>query len=319
LFVFATSDDNDEYSTPFVTFFIVGICLLVFCYERTLSKADLQIFLNTYGFSAHDYVMGKHGIDRFIGALKATFGFWGGFKWVSVVTSSFIHTNIVSLVWNLWLLLLFGKNVEYAMGPVRYFSFYILAGMLANFVQAFMGPDITLLDFGFSGLDWQSGLISLILGSGASGAVNAVIAAYVMYFPNAIINFKIIQNQMDAAIWNYRDELSVRSSRCLPIAFLAYPLFVALAYCTAVNLFPVYFSPWPQVGGFLWGMLLAMLLKDPEVLLEADARKKFPTPDSDPPIETPYGEHPPRPTLAEMRKKGVEEAEKIKKERGWVD
>ncbi|MGB9521911.1 MAG: rhomboid family intramembrane serine protease, partial [Anaerolineales bacterium] len=68
---------------------------------------------------------------------------------------------------NMWVLFIFGDNVEDRMGSGRYFLFYIIGGLAAAFTQAIIDPT------------------SKVPAIGASGAIAAVLGAYFLLFPNA--------------------------------------------------------------------------------------------------------------------------------------
>jgi len=74
-------------------------------------------------------------------------------------------------------LYVFGDNVEDAMGHVKYLIFYLLCGMLAGlshvFTMFFLGQDL------------------LVPSLGASGAISAVLAAYMRLFPGKHVHLWI--------------------------------------------------------------------------------------------------------------------------------
>jgi membrane associated rhomboid family serine protease len=81
----------------------------------------------------------------------------------------FIHGGIIHILGNMWFLWIFGDNVEDKIGHLQYLIFYLLGGMFSAVFQGLFSP---------------SSNIPLI---GASGAVSAVLAAYVCFFPHARI------------------------------------------------------------------------------------------------------------------------------------
>src|SRR3546814_416137 len=89
--------------------------------------------------------------------------------WSSDVCSSdlFLHADWAHLLGNLVFLLIFGLPAERVMGPWRFLLLFLVGGCLANFVAvlAIGAPDRLII--------------------GASGAVSAVIGAYLALFPNA--------------------------------------------------------------------------------------------------------------------------------------
>ncbi|MBV8848798.1 MAG: rhomboid family intramembrane serine protease [Methylobacteriaceae bacterium] len=88
---------------------------------------------------------------------------------VTLLTGMFVHANIAHIFGNMLFLWVFGDNVEDAMGTARYLVFYLICGIVAALTFAAMVP---------SG---QSPLI------GASGAISAVAAAYLLLYPKARI------------------------------------------------------------------------------------------------------------------------------------
>ena len=91
---------------------------------------------------------------------------------VTVFTSMFMHASIVHLAGNMLFLWIFGNNVEDALGRVRYFIFYILAGLAATALQT----AITLATSP-SGSDLPN--------LGASGAISGVLGFYLILLPTA--------------------------------------------------------------------------------------------------------------------------------------
>ena len=82
-------------------------------------------------------------------------------------TALFLHADWAHLLGNLVFLLIFGLPAERAMGPWRFLALFLLGGALSNLVAVlFAGtPDRLVI--------------------GASGAVSAVIGAYLALFPRA--------------------------------------------------------------------------------------------------------------------------------------
>jgi membrane associated rhomboid family serine protease len=81
-------------------------------------------------------------------------------------TSMFMHGDFNHLIGNMIFLWAFGRRVEDACGPWRFFLFYLLAGMVANMGYGILTPSDT-------------------PGIGASGAIYGVLGAYLILFPAA--------------------------------------------------------------------------------------------------------------------------------------
>ncbi|MGH8928459.1 MAG: rhomboid family intramembrane serine protease [Acidimicrobiia bacterium] len=87
--------------------------------------------------------------------------------WFSVVASIFFHGSIGHLISNLWVLIIFGNNVEDAFGHVPFLIFYMAAGLVASGAHIFIQADSTLPVVG------------------ASGAIAGVMGAYAVLYPRA--------------------------------------------------------------------------------------------------------------------------------------
>jgi membrane associated rhomboid family serine protease len=94
---------------------------------------------------------------------------------VTALTSMFMHGDWLHLIGNMLFLWIFGNNVEDALGKVRYVAFYLLGGFAATAVQT-----VVTLSFGTQA-DAQ------IPNLGASGAVSAVLGAYLLLLPRASV------------------------------------------------------------------------------------------------------------------------------------
>ena len=84
---------------------------------------------------------------------------------LSVLASVFLHSSILHLLGNMWVLRIFGDNIEDAFGHLAFLLFYVMAGTVAVLGFVLVNPRFT------------GPLI------GASGAVAGVLGAYVVLFP----------------------------------------------------------------------------------------------------------------------------------------
>jgi rhomboid family protein len=94
---------------------------------------------------------------------------WG----VAAITSMFLHGSWSHILGNMLFLAVFGKNVEDAFGHLQYLAFYLVGGLVAGATQTAM----TLL-FGTAG---DARVPTL----GASGAIAAVLGAYLVLYPRS--------------------------------------------------------------------------------------------------------------------------------------
>ncbi|HSV72796.1 MAG TPA: rhomboid family intramembrane serine protease [Chthonomonadales bacterium] len=89
--------------------------------------------------------------------------------WFTVLTSMFLHANLLHIGGNMLYLWVFGNNIEDALGRVQFIVFYLAGGALAAAAHIASGPG------------------SDIPAVGASGAVAAVMGAYLLLYPNAAV------------------------------------------------------------------------------------------------------------------------------------
>jgi membrane associated rhomboid family serine protease len=90
--------------------------------------------------------------------------------WLSVLTSMFLHGSLLHLGGNMLFLWVFGNNVEDRLRTLGFAVFYVVGGVVASFAQVLVDP---------------SSPTPVI---GASGAIAAVMGAYLIWYPNARVN-----------------------------------------------------------------------------------------------------------------------------------
>ncbi|SRR5713226_283677 len=87
----------------------------------------------------------------------------------TLVTSMFLHGDLLHLIGNMVFLLVFGRKVETQLERLNFFAFYFVTGMTASLAHTLMEPDSS---------------VPLI---GASGAISGVLGAFFIYNPRARI------------------------------------------------------------------------------------------------------------------------------------
>jgi membrane associated rhomboid family serine protease len=97
-----------------------------------------------------------------------------GMDWITLLTAVFLHAGWEHILGNMVFLWAFGPEVEDAMGPVRYLAFYLLGGVVANLAQIALAPTSTDLTLG------------------ASGAIAAVMGAFIITYPQDRIKTLLI-------------------------------------------------------------------------------------------------------------------------------
>jgi membrane associated rhomboid family serine protease len=105
----------------------------------------------------------------------------------------FMHAGWVHILGNMLFLWIFGNNVEDALGHVRFFFWYLAAGVAAMAAQTFVT------------VHWATRQDASIPNIGASGAIAGVLGAYFVLLPRArvltLIFFGIILIREIPAFW----------------------------------------------------------------------------------------------------------------------
>jgi membrane associated rhomboid family serine protease len=93
--------------------------------------------------------------------------------WLTALTSMFMHGSWLHIAGNMLFLWIFGNNVEDRMGRVKFIAFYLLGGFAATALQTWVT------------FNWGSSGDAQIPNLGASGAISAVLGAYILLYPTA--------------------------------------------------------------------------------------------------------------------------------------
>lgn len=88
-----------------------------------------------------------------------------------LVTYGFLHGNLAHIAFNMFGLWMFGRDIERAMGPRRFLTYYLTCVIGAGIVQLIVAVV-------------QGGIYPTI---GASGGVFGLLLAYALFFPNRMI------------------------------------------------------------------------------------------------------------------------------------
>jgi len=145
-----TADETPRRRTPWVTWGLIVVNVLIFVYEL-LQGQDLEQFIMRWGaVPAYIADTANHPM-----------------AWLTLLTSTFLHGGWLHLIGNMLYLYIFGDNVEDRLGHLGYLVFYLSAGVLAGLAQVL------------------TSLGSTIPGVGASGAIAGVLGAYLVMYPRA--------------------------------------------------------------------------------------------------------------------------------------
>jgi membrane associated rhomboid family serine protease len=136
---------------PAINLMLILINVLAFLYEIQMDPSALKEFIFEWGL-----------IPARLLSDPST-------AWVTIFASMFLHGGWFHIINNMWVLFIFGDNVEARMGGIRYLIFYLLSGVAAVLLQTYILP---------------TSAVPMI---GASGAVAGVLGAYLILFPHSRI------------------------------------------------------------------------------------------------------------------------------------
>jgi membrane associated rhomboid family serine protease len=153
-------DANPTRGRPIVTIALILACVAVFLAELGVEadggSAALERLFRQWGLVPRDLTEALGGSAHALSRELPT-----------VVTSLFLHGGWIHLGGNMLYLWIFGNNVEDRLGPVRFGLFYLFGGVVASATQVIVDP---------------SSSTPVV---GASGAIAAVLGAYVVLYPRA--------------------------------------------------------------------------------------------------------------------------------------
>lgn len=152
-----------------------------------------------------------------------------GQDWITILTAMFMHAGWAHILGNMLFLWVFGPQIEDVMGPLRYVAFYLLGGLAATFAQIVIDP------------------ASMVPNLGASGAIAAVMGAFLITFPNDRIRTILFLG------WFYRVTL-VPAIVLVGLWFLTQLLSEVGALAQVQSGGVAYMA---HIGGFIFGALLA--------------------------------------------------------------
>jgi membrane associated rhomboid family serine protease len=210
------ADESPRRYVPVINYLLIVINIVAFFYQPVDPEAK-KLFFNSYGLIPSNV---SHFPPDFL-------------VYTSIFSSMFIHADIMHLLGNLLYLWIFGDNIEYVLGHLRYFVFYIVVGIGAALMQILFIPESS---------------IPMI---GASGAISGVLGAYLVKFP--------------------RNRVSILLFFIIIIRIIKVPAVLAIGLWVLFQLYNLYFSgagleqggvAWfAHIGGFISGFILIKLFE----------------------------------------------------------
>lgn len=219
------SDQDVKGAGPgYVTIGLVLINIAIFLYQLTLGPQGLESFFHQFAVQPAEILQGQ--------------------QLYTLLTSMFLHGGWLHIISNMIFLWIFGDNIEAVLGRAMYAVFYIAGGVFASAIHVLMNPG------------------SAVPSLGASGAIAAVLGAYIVMFPHArvktllFIGFFFTVTRVRAffflglwaliQVWSGVSELGRMTDDAGGVAF------------------------WAHIGGFVFGLVVGFLLRDRAASLEIE-------------------------------------------------
>ena len=150
-------DDNPTSGRPTVTYFLIGLCVVVFLIQLGSQSYKTGQLFYSYGLIP-SVLMGHNQLPMDLYVIPA---------YVTIFSSMFMHGGFMHIIGNMLYMWIFADNIEDDLGPIKFIIFYLLSGVGAAMAQVFMDVH------------------SQIPMVGASGAIGGVLGAYLINHPNA--------------------------------------------------------------------------------------------------------------------------------------
>jgi len=237
--VLPLGDDNPVSRAPVVTWLIIAACLVAyFLWQPTPFSETVDDIEFDLQYAAIPCEVVEHR-PLTTAEVRATFNLGddnscdidrgqtapfdpGKNVWLAVVTSIFLHGSLLHIGGNLLFLWIFGNNVEDRLGRLGFAAFYLAGGVIATLAHVAVNPESTVPSIG------------------ASGAIAAVMGAYLVWFPNARVRTIVV------------------------VLLVNVPAKVVLGVWFVLQFFtnPNEGVAWvAHVGGFAFGVLVGLLLR----------------------------------------------------------
>ena len=212
-----------------MNYFIIAANVTVFGYQLSLGlhSRELYEFNARFGAVPHNFELALAGSGQV--ALVGAF--------LTILTSMFVHGSVLHLLGNVWVLWIFGDNIEDHLGHVIYPIFYLMCGVLASMTHIYANPS------------------SQVPSIGASGAIAGVMGAFLLRYPQARVQLLVMFSYLANVVW-------VSAWAVLAIWFgmqVLGTVWIQLLFNHGLRTSGGV-SYWAHVGGFVTGMILIKVI-----------------------------------------------------------
>ena len=150
-------DDNPTSGRPVVTYFLIGLCVVIFLIQLGSQSYKTGELFYSYGLIP-SVLMGHNNLPMDLYAVPAS---------ITIFTSMFMHGGFMHIIGNMLYMWIFADNIEDDLGHTKFIIFYLLSGIGAAMTQVLVDTH------------------SQIPMVGASGAIGGVLGAYLINHPKA--------------------------------------------------------------------------------------------------------------------------------------
>ncbi len=211
-------DDNPTHSVPIINYLLIFFNIIVFVFQAFLVSNSDQ-FVYQFALIPVDVTTNL--------SLGSVF---------NIFTSMFMHAGLAHIGGNMLYLWIFGDNVEDRLGKGNYFLFYIIGGVIASITHIVTNPT------------------SAIPTVGASGAIAAVLGAYLVLYPS-----QKVLTLIPLGFWL---RMTMLPASIVLGAWFVLQFFQGVLSLGGPDVGGVAF--WAHIGGFVSGVLMGLIFKKPE-------------------------------------------------------
>jgi membrane associated rhomboid family serine protease len=197
----------------------------------TYSIVAANVLIHLIGTCNTNFVI-SDAVARTFGFEPASFGNLSATP--TLVTSMFLHGDLVHLFGNMIFLLVFGRQVENQLERINFLAFYLATGIAAALAHVLMQPNSS---------------TPLI---GASGAISGVLGAFFICNPGARITVVL-----EPVLIYFLHRLIIR----VP-AWIFLPVWFFLQVSMGLKQHGSNVAFWAHVGGFVAGSVIAAAVHD---------------------------------------------------------
>ncbi|MEM3478791.1 MAG: rhomboid family intramembrane serine protease [Candidatus Bathyarchaeia archaeon] len=212
-------DENRPSRRPYVNYALILVNIVVFFYFYLQGAKTFRLAILSYGAIPANILSGR--------------------RLETLLTSMFMHADIMHLLGNMLYLWVFGDNIEDALGHAKYLIFYLFGGLFASLIHIAS----TILSLYTSPIPY----VVVEMGTpavGASGAISAVLGAYMLLYPHARIRTLVF--------YIFITIVSIPAYYYLGFWFI-YQMLMGIVSLSGL-LSGVAF--WAHIGGFVFGLIM---------------------------------------------------------------